>query len=173
MTTIKRPFTNPADLGIDEKLAMLTSNYKPLKQEILTEAQDQTKKRNKHAEQSLQSAICKWLRLQHPDVYFISDFAAGMHLSPHMASIRASQAPKMKVLDLAILEPRSCYHGLILELKTEEATPYLKDGKTLKKSEHLEAQQWSIDLLKSKGYAACFGVGFEQVKSYIEKYLAL
>ncbi len=171
--TIKRPFVHPNDRSIDDKLAMLTGNYKPNKQVILTEQQDQARKKSKHSESNLQSGLCKWLKLQHPNVYFFSDFAAGMKLTPVMANIRASQAPKMKVLDLTILEPRKSYHGLIIELKSDVASPFLKDGVTLKSNEHLESQQWSINLLKSKGYAACFAVGFDQAKDYIEKYLAL
>lgn len=174
MTTIKRTFTHPNDRSIDEKLGLLTGmSYKPLKQVIMTEAEDKAKKQRKFAEQDLQSDLCKWIRLQYPDTYFISDFAAGMKLSPFLANIRQSQAPSMKVLDLTILERRGAYYGLILEIKTEDGTPYLKDGKTLKSSDHLRSQQESIDLLKRKGYAACFAVGLDDAMKKVKLYMEL
>ena len=46
----------------------------------------------------------------------------------------------------------------------------MKDGITLKKSEHLANQKEYLDSLSSAGYYATFGVGFENCKEIIDKY---
>ena len=173
MTTIKRNYTPPNERSIDDKLGLLFASHKPLKQEVLTEAQDKQRKSNRHAEQDLQTHICKWVKLKWPDTIFISDFAAGLHLPINIAKIRSLQAPQCKVLDFTMLEPRGGYHGLIIEIKTLDGTPYLKNGVTLAKNEHTLAQNDTIQRLKAMGYAACFGIGENDIKNKIERYKGL
>jgi hypothetical protein len=57
---------------------------------------------------------------------------------------------------------------LFLELKI--TSPYKKDG-SLKKDEHLEAQQKTINDLKLKGYLALFCWDFETAINTITDYL--
>lgn len=72
------------------------------------------------------------------------------------------------ILDLLILHPSNGYHGLLIELKIDR--PFKKDG-TLKKSDHLTEQQKTISRLNELGYFATFGVGFDDCKNIIDKYL--
>jgi hypothetical protein len=89
-----------------------------------------------------------------------------------MQAIRNKKIQKVgfKTPDLLILEPRNGYSGLFIELKID--TPFKKDG-TIKAStnNHLKGQFESIELLKKKGYKACFAVGFDETKEIIDDYL--
>jgi len=133
------------------------------------------KKREKSTttESKVQSKVSKWLRHNHPLLYFQTDFAAGLHLPINIATIRASQAPDMKVLDITILKARKPYHGLVIELKKDGESPFLKDGITLKSNNHLRSQNQSIEILRGDGYYATFSVGFDETILVIERYLSL
>lgn len=123
----------------------------------------------KHPEYKLQVQVCKYLELQYPKVLFLSDTIASVKLTATQgARNKAIQKENFKTPDLIILEPNQNYHGLFIELKVE--SPFKKDG-TLKKNEHLEAQQVSINDLKSKGYYACFSWGFDMTKKIINDYM--
>jgi len=99
----------------------------------------------------------------------MSDTVASLKLSMgQKVRNKAIQKDGFKTPDLIILEPNEKYCGLFIELKVE--TPYKKNGE-LKKCEHLEAQQKSVNDLKSKGYYATFSWGFDMTKNVIDDYM--
>lgn len=171
MNTIKRQFIHPNDRSLDDKLKMLTGNYTPLKQEVLTEAEDKAKRDRRNEETDLQSKCCKDLREYYPKTLFISDFAAGLYLSDFLANIRASQACLDKYLDLTIMEPRGGYFGLIIEIKTIKGNPFKVNGVDLLSNPHNEAQFESIKRLCSLGYLSLFGVGYEHIMKIAHQYM--
>lgn len=125
----------------------------------------------KKQEERLHENICQYIRMQYPDVIFTSD-SSGVRLT-------IGQAVKMKKLrsekgipDLIILEPRVNYHGLILELKRENETVFLKDG-SLSKDAHIQEQDKILTRLAKKGYLAIFVVGFDKAKHMINYYMNL
>ena len=123
----------------------------------------------KQPEFELQKQICAYISLQYPDVLFLSDTIASVKLTkPQQARNNAIQKKGFKTPDLLILKPNKNYHGLFIELKV--ATPFKLNGE-LKKSEHLEGQQKSINDLNNLGYFACFSWGFEMTKEIIDNYL--
>jgi len=126
----------------------------------------------KHQEYILQKAVCRFLELQYPNVLFLSDTIGNVKLTELQAS-RNKQIQKngFKCPDLIILEPRKGYAGLLIELKKD--SPFKKDGVTLFKNEHLEAQQKSINELISKGYLAFFKWEFDDIKELINWYMKL
>lgn len=136
---------------------------------VLTEAEDKEAKQS--SESMLQQKICAWILQNWPDTIFVSDFAAGIKLSPYLAMVRKNQSCNYKYPDLTISLAKGGFFGLHIEIKTLKGTPYLVDGKTLKKDKHIEAQQKTIDKLKSEGYAACFGVGEDHIKRIIMRYM--
>ena len=120
-------------------------------------------------EQSLQKAICTWLKLQHPNVYFFSD-PSGIKMSIGMAvQLKANHSAHAQ-LDLVILEPRGEYHAMVLELKRE--TPYRKNGE-LKKSDHLTDQLKTVANLQVRGYYVKLAWEFDTAKKLIGKYLEM
>jgi hypothetical protein len=125
--------------------------------------------RKEQPEYTLQKQVAQYLRLRYPDVFFLSDTVASVKLTiPQQVRNKAIQCPTFSCPDLIIFQPNENYNGLFIELKAE--TPYKKDG-LLKKSEHLEAQQQTLGILKARGYYATFGWEFEQIKQIIDNYL--
>lgn len=127
------------------------------------------KTKKQQPEYQLQVAISNYISTAYPDVLFMSDTVASLKLTIPQ-SVRNSKIQKkgFKTPDLLVLKPNSAYHGLFIELKIE--TPFKQDG-SLKKSEHLEAQQKTINDLNELGYFACFSWGFEKTKRIIDDYL--
>ncbi len=125
--------------------------------------------RKEQPEYTLQKQVTQYLRLQYPDVFFLSDTVASVKLTiPQQVRNKAIQCPTFSCPDLLIFQPNENYNGLFIELKAE--TPYKKDG-TLKKSDHLEAQWATLGKLMARGYNAMFAWEFEQVKAIIDNYL--
>ena len=122
-------------------------------------------------EEKLQIAISTYLKVQYPDVYFMSD-SSGLRLPMGLAVKAKKQRSKHAQLDLVILEPRGSYSGLIIELKRDVKEVYKQNG-DYRKSEHVELQNVSINHLKDKGYCCGYGFGFEEAKDIIDKYLNL
>jgi len=124
----------------------------------------------KRDEDILSQDVSDFLALKYPKVIYRFDFAAGTRLSK-------TQRIRMKKLqgkwsrgypDLIILKPNKRYCALFIELKID--TPYLKDGVTLKKDEHLQNQSNFIDALRNDGYHATFGVGLKHCIDIIDEY---
>ncbi len=119
-------------------------------------------------EESLQLAVCNYLRHQYPNVIFTCDLSSGMKLSIGQ-SVKASKMKSSRGLpDLMIFEPQSGYHGLFIELKTTD--PFKKSGE-LRKDTHLEEQDFIMKQLYKKGYCCHFGYGFDQCKYIIDSYM--
>ena len=60
--------------------------------------------------------------------------------------------------------------GLMIELKKEGTRIFKKDG-TLVADEHIREQFDMLEDLRRRGYAAEFGIGFENTKKIIDDYL--
>jgi hypothetical protein len=119
-------------------------------------------------EKILHQQICKYLDYQYPELIYTSDMS-GMRVSIGLrVEMQKKRCKGYCILDLLILHPSNGYHGLLIELKIDR--PFKKDG-TLKKSDHLTEQQKTISRLNELGYFATFGVGFDDCKNIIDKYL--
>lgn len=126
----------------------------------------------KHPEYELQKQVCKWLSIQHRGVLFMSDTIASCKLTMGQAMRnKAIQKEGFKTPDLIIFHPNNFYHGLFIELKSE--SPYLKDGKTLKKNDHISGQASTMIELFDKGYLCAFSWSFEQTIKIINEYLSM
>lgn len=119
-------------------------------------------------EYHLSKQLAQWLRLQYPDLLYRFDMA-GLNLSKTQAGMNKAIQQSRGYPDLMIFRANKKYQGAFLELKT--TTPYLKDGITLKKDEHLEEQAKKHEQLRGEGYWADFTVGFEHSRRVIEQYL--
>jgi len=138
--------------------------------------------KRKAKEESLQISISKYLRLQYPNAIFTAE-GSGLKLTKGQAVKASKQRSSRGLPDLWIDEPRGMYHGLRIELKREGDSPFRKDGKGLKKKivrkpdgttfDHIAEQAEIIARLQSKGYYACFSVGFDQTKKIIDEYMKL
>ena len=121
-------------------------------------------------EEQLSKAVSRYLKLQYPDVVFTCD-SSGIRLTIGQATALKAQRSVHKIPDMIILKPNGEYHGLILELKSEDSSPYLKDG-SLSKGQHIQEQNQTLTALLDIGYYAVFIVGFNQAKEVIDNYMA-
>ena len=122
-------------------------------------------------EEQLSKAVSKYLKIQYPDVVFTCD-ASGVRLTMGQATALKVQRSVHKIPDMIILKPNAEYHGLILELKSEDSSPYLKDG-SLSKGQHIQEQNQTLTTLLNIGYYAVFAVGFDNAKKIIDDYMNL
>lgn len=147
---MKRTLTQDIQNGT---LGMKSAKYKWIVKEV-----------KKQTESQLQTIICKWLRSK--NILFISDFAAGLKLSPFLASLRQSQACEYKMPDLYIFLPKGL---LMIEIKKDYSDLFLVDGKTLK-SEHVQLQYENMLRLRELGYTADFGIGEDDIKTMVAQF---
>jgi len=125
----------------------------------------------KQPEFELQSAICRYLSYQFPEVLYLSDTIASLKLTPAQANRNKKiQKNGFSCPDLLILEPRNGYCGLFIELKIE--TPFKKNGEIkASKDDHLKNQLEAINKLNEKGYKSVFSWNFDMTKEIIDDYL--
>ena len=128
-------------------------------------------RRNSKKESKLQTLVSDYVRTQYPDAEFRCDVAAGMRFSIGMAVLVLRWRSRKSLPDMDIYERRGQWAMLQLELKTEEADLYKKDG-TLRKNEHNESQQAMHIKFRNKGYYACFGKGFDHCRAIIDWYMS-
>ena len=121
----------------------------------------------KHQEYNLQKAVCNYLNLQYHEVLYIST-GTSLKLTMNQAvRNKAIQNDGFKCPDLLILKPVYPWHGLFIELKTDNI--FRQNGNF--KSEHIKAQYETIKKLNELGYSAMFAIGFDQAKEIIDGYL--
>ena len=122
-------------------------------------------------EESTHLAICNYIRLQYPDVIFMSD-GSGLKL-PMGLAIKYSKLKSGKgIPDLFIAHPVGEYHGLFIEIKRLGKKVFKSDG-YLRKDEHLQQQKDILDRLCDIGYFARFAIGFDEAKEIIDNYMKL
>lgn len=123
-------------------------------------------------EKNLHQHVCDYLNMQYPSVMFFSD-ASGMRVGMGLRNeLKRKRCKKWKIPDLHILEPRGPYAGLVIELKRERCEVYKKDG-SLIADERIQAQAEALAHLRSVGYYADFGIGFDHCKEIVDWYMKL
>ena len=120
------------------------------------------------SEYTTHKAVANYIKLQYPNVIFTSD-SSGIKLSMGSALKMLALKSENKIPDMIILSPNKKYHGLIIEIKKIEKSPYLKDG-SISKVKHVQEQNKTLEILSKIGYKAVFGVGFDNCKQIIDEY---
>lgn len=113
--------------------------------------------------------ICRYLRIQYPDVIFNTDLS-GIKLNQGQAIAVKELRSSNGFPDIMIFEARKGFNGLFIELKRTGEVIYKRDGTV--KTDHLKQQEQMISNLKKRGYEACFCIGFEEAKNKIDWYLS-
>lgn len=154
-----------------------------------------------NSEHSLYEQIARYLQLQYPDVIYRFDIAADLKLTPGQAAKHKRLHPERGYPDLFIAEPKEVkvktalgdeyslveiktLGGLYVEIKKDgtklkrdkDAKKILKGETKIRKKgdwwdKHIEEQAQMLEKLRAKGYKAEFGVGLEECKRVIDKYL--
>ena len=121
-------------------------------------------------EYKLQAAYVKWVNATYPRVLVFSDTAA--HISKTMiqqSRANALQTPGQKWPDVFLAQPSGDFAGLFIEFKAQ--SPFKKDGVTLLKNEHIEAQAATMERLAVAGYDCYFAWQLDQAKEITNNYL--
>lgn len=124
-------------------------------------------------EEQLQVQCSDWLNSRYPELkklFFFHSFQ-GMKL-PIGIRVKAQKSGGLKsnILDFQFTKNNGRYSGLFIELKKPTACPYKENGQ-LKKDEHLEAQNNTIELLKMEEYFAVFCWTLQDFKTIVTLYL--
>lgn len=121
-------------------------------------------------EYKIQAAFVREMSVRYPEIMVFSDCAA--HIKKTLFQQQRANAlstPGEKWPDVLIAQPSGEYAGMWLEFKAE--SPYKKDGVTLLKNEHIEAQAATMGRLFNRGYQAHFvwtvEMAIEKVKWYL------
>jgi hypothetical protein len=121
-------------------------------------------------EEKIHFALCDYIRLQYPKVHFISE-SSGIRTSMGLAAKLKRTRSSHTHLDIYILEPNFNKTKNILILEMKAKTVYKKDG-TLKKDEHLQDQQNTINTFNKKpGYEATFACSLDEGIEIVNFYL--
>ncbi len=121
-------------------------------------------------EQNLHQQVVDYLKYQYPKVLFRTDFGAGIKMTIGQA-VKHKKLQKCKAWpDLFIAAPRFEYKGLFIEIKKDKSEVYLKSG-AFKNTPHILEQNDILTELRSLGYAAFFGCGFDNIQIIIDNYL--
>ncbi len=123
------------------------------------------------SEKDLSLTIAEYLQTKYPTIIYRFDLAADMKMTMGQAVRNKKLHPRRGHCDLFISAMRYGYGGLYIEIKDEGKSPYLKDGVTLRKNEHIQEQAAYINDLIKAGYAARFCTGYKETVHYIDKYL--
>jgi hypothetical protein len=134
-------------------------------------AQQRTSKQN--PEYEIQAEFVRQMSIKYPEVMVFSDTAA--HIRKNMfQQIRANRL-QSKISkdwpDVLIAQPSGTFSGLFLEFKAE--SPFLKDGLTLSRDKHIQAQAATMQRLNERGYHCAFVWSVEMAITLVDKYLNL
>jgi len=121
-------------------------------------------------EEKIQMQLSDYIKIQYPDVIFTFD-ASGLRLPISLAVKAKRMRSGRGIPDMMIFATGVGYNGLFIEIKANRSDVYLKDNITLKKDEHIGEQSIMLRRLRSEGYYATFGVGFDGCKKIIDWYL--
>jgi len=122
-----------------------------------------------HEFNNIHKPLCRFISIEYPDIFFLSDTIAAVKLNVKQASRNAEiQKKGFKCPDVIIFEKSGHYCGLFMELKAK--SPYLKNGE-LSKKEHIQGQWDTILKLREKGYDADFYWDLEVAKEKVRQYL--
>lgn len=111
----------------------------------------------KNAETNIQVAIVNYIKWKYPHVLF-TIAPSGMKLPGYVGAMLKAMGYRAGTPDLLIFEPRGTYHGLLLEVKTEE-------GKLTK------PQVEFMDKADQKGYKTYCCYGYNAAIDAFEMYL--
>lgn len=133
--------------------------------------QQRTRKQN--PEYDIQAEFVRQMSIKYPEVMVFSDTAA--HIRKTMfQQIRANKL-QSKISkdwpDVLIAQPSGTFSGLFLEFKAE--SPFLKDGLTLSRDKHIQAQAATMQRLNERGYHCAFVWSVEMAITLVDKYLNL
>ena len=126
-------------------------------------------------EEHLYEQLAHYMKLKYPRVIFHFDLSGVNNPSPRTRALY-SRLNGRAWPDMFIYQPISVgltgnYAGLAIELKSDKARVFTKDGKPA--SDHVREQQALLGELQSRGYVARIAKGFDEAVALIDAYLTV
>ena len=118
----------------------------------------------------LQLQVSTYLKVQYPDVLFMTDFAAGLKLTIGQAVKRKKLNSCSGFPDLFIFAKKRGYIGMAIELKAEGIKLKKKDNNTWI-NKHVQRQASVLRRLREEGWYSLFCIGLDQTINEIDSYL--
>lgn len=130
-------------------------------------------RRNLKPEEDIHLWACRYLKTNYPTVDFLTDFAAGMHMTIGQAKKRKAMNSGRGWTDITILKPSRGFHGLLIDIKKDGTSIYVTRGPNkgdLVADEHIREQAAFMERMNDLGYMARFTVGYESFTKLIDWY---
>ena len=121
------------------------------------------------SEYHLQKECSKWLKVQYPDVYFISD-PDGLKLPIGQSIKLKNTRSNHKHLDMIILEPNYFYSGMVVEFKKSPDDYLLKNG-CYSNKKHIKEQRATVEHLIKRNYYCIFCHDYDEFIKEVEKHM--
>ncbi len=119
----------------------------------------------------IQEQVARYVATKYPQAIFHSDFGSGAHLSKLQAIKQKRQnAGRKGFPDFQICEPIGKWNGLFVEIKKNDTRIVKRNGE-LVANDHIREQAKMIEELRSRGYYADFGIGFDACRNIIDAYM--
>jgi len=131
-------------------------------------------RRNKKPEEGVHLLACRYLKKYYPDVDFLSDYAAGLHMTINQAKKRKAMNSGRGWTDITILKPSREYHGLLIDFKKDGTSIYVTRGPRkgqLVANEQIQLQAAFMERMNELGYLARFSIGYDQFCQLVDWYL--
>ena len=133
---------------------------------------DKPQARKQNPEYRIQADFVKLMNARHPEILVFSDTAAHIKKTKiQQMRANALSSPREKWPDVFVAQPSGDYAGFWIEFKAD--SPFKKDGVTLLKNDHIEAQAATMQRLRSKGYKCEFAWDAVEAFRMVEDYLNL
>lgn len=123
----------------------------------------------KKIEEDLHIAICNYIKLQYPKVFFMSD-ASGLRMPIGLAVKFHKMHSSHSQLDIIVLHPSKSFNGLVMEVKRGLNEVFKNNGE-YRNSKHVIEQNKSIEHLTDLGYMVQYVFSFDEAKELIDEYL--
>ena len=127
-------------------------------------------KKKLDSEWYVHKSVCSYLKEKYPEVRFYSTLD-GFNLGNQRSLISSLQWFTPGVPDLFIYFNNGTHHMLVVELKKDGVSIYLKDGKTIRNDEHLQRQNEWLKYFRQQGARAEFAVGYKEAIALIDSHI--
>lgn len=130
-------------------------------------------RRNLKIEEDIHLRACRYLKTNYKGVDFLTDFAAGMRMTPGQAKKRKAMNSGRGWPDITILQPSRGFYGLLIDIKKDGTSIYVTKGPRkgeLVADEHIREQAAFMERMNKHGYFARFAVGYEHFCQIVDWY---
>lgn len=131
-------------------------------------------RRNKKPEEGVHLLACRYMKVNYPELDFLTDYAAGLHMTIAQAKKRKAMNSGRGWTDITILKPSRGYYGFLTDIKKEGTAIYVTKGPRkgqLVADPHIQEQAAFMERMTKLGYFCRFSVGYENFCRLLDWYM--